>query len=200
MLRLGLTGGIACGKSTVAAILGELGCAVIDADLLAHRLIEPGQPAYNDVVRVFGGEVLDAEGRIDRALLGRIVFADRARLAELNRIVHPLVIAETERRFAELAKGSATFAFVEAALLVEAGYDKQLDRLVVCWCRAEQQLERLLARGMPREQAEQRIAAQMPIEEKRKLADDVLDCSGTLEVTRQQTEALVVLLRALSSA
>ncbi len=199
MLRVGLTGGIACGKSTVASILRELGCAVIEADPLAHALIEPGQSAYADVRREFGPAVLEADGRVNRAKLGAIVFADPARLAKLNQITHPRVFAVLEVRFADLARAGTDFAVVEAALLVEADYRPKLDRLVVAWCRREQQVERLLARGMAREQIEQRLAAQMPVDAKRDLADDVIDCSATLQHTRQQTRDLVQRLRALAA-
>jgi dephospho-CoA kinase len=199
MLRVGLTGGIACGKSTVAAVLRELDCVVIEADPLAHALIEPGQSAYADVRREFGPTVLEADGRVNRAKLAAIVFADPARLVKLNQITHPRVFAVLEARFAELERAGADFAVVEAALLIEANYRPKLDRLVVAWCRREQQFERLLARGLSREQIEQRLAAQMPVDEKRDLADDVIDCSGTLEHTRQQTKDLVQKLRGLAA-
>jgi dephospho-CoA kinase len=191
MLRVGLTGGIASGKTTVARMLQNLGVPVLEADPLAHFLIEPGESAYEAVVREFGTEVLRADGFVDRSKLAEIVFADREKLERLNRIVHPGVREAIERWFTELEQGGGVrVAVVEAALLVEAGYRDQLDRLVVAWCRPEQQLERLLARGLTREQAERRIAAQMPAEEKRRLADDVIDCSGSLEDTRRQVEAL----------
>lgn len=196
MLRAGLTGGIACGKSVVAAMLREFGCAVLEADPLAHELIEPGRPAFAEIVREFGPGVLEPEGRIDRARLGAIVFADREKLSRLNRIVHPRVFQELERRLAELARpGGPQAAVVEAALLIEAGYDRQLDRLIVVWCRPEQQRERLAARGLSPEQAESRIAAQMPVEEKRRRATDEIDASGSLTETRLQVERLAAKLK-----
>lgn len=192
MLRVGLTGGIACGKSTVAAWMRELGCYILDADTLAHRLTEPGHPAYNEVVREFGAEILFPNKSIDRARLAAIVFADRLKLAKLSAIVHPRVIAEQDRELASIAyKQPDAVAVVEAALLIEAGYHSRLDRLVVVWCRPEQQLERLLARGLAREEAHQRISAQLPLEQKRALADDLIDCSGPLDRTRLQVEELV---------
>jgi dephospho-CoA kinase len=194
MLRVGLTGGIACGKSTVAAMFRELGCAVIEADPLAHQLSEPGQPAYREIVREFGEGILLPAGRIDRAKLAGIVFADPAKLARLNRILHPRIVVETERRVARLRQDASTsppFIVVEAALLVEAGYHRRFDRLVVVWCRPEQQRERLLARGMAPGEIERRLAAQMPVEEKRRLADDVIDGSGALADTRREVERLV---------
>ena len=201
MLRVGLTGGMGCGKSTVAAMMRALGCHVIEADPLAHKLIEPGQPAFQEVIRAFGSEILQSDGRVDRAKLGAIVFADADKVLRLNAIVHPRVRKELERLFSEFAVANPQgVAVVEAALLVEAGYVQHLDRLVVTWCKPEQQRERLLARGMSREQIEQRLAAQMPLEEKRRRADDVVDCSGSLEETRAQVERLVARLKQLATA
>jgi dephospho-CoA kinase len=196
MLRLGLSGGIASGKSAVAGMLRERGFSVIEADLLAHALIEPGQPAYEETVREFGAGVLEASGRIDRGKLGAMVFADRGKLERLNGILHPRVEEEIVRQFGEWEKGGVRDAvFVEAALLVEAGYQKNLDGLVVAWCRPEQQVERLLARGLSEDQARRRIAAQMPAEEKLKYATEKIDCSGSLEETRRQVGELAAKLR-----
>jgi dephospho-CoA kinase len=201
MLRVGLTGGIGCGKSTVAAMMRALGCHVIEADPLAHKLIEPGQPAFQEVVRAFGSEILNADGRVNRSLLGAIVFGDMDKLLRLNAIVHPRVLKEMERIFSEYAVANpAGVGVVEAALLLEAGYEKHLDRLVVVWCRPEQQMERMLARGLSREQIEQRLAAQMPLEEKRRRGDDVVDCSVSLEDTQRQVVRLVAQLKLLAAA
>ena len=201
MLRVGLTGGIACGKSTVAAIMRELGCTVLDADTLAHRLMEPGQPAYDEVVREFGSSILRPDGTIDRKALGAIVFGDRARLDRLNRIIHPRVIEARDRQLTEMELGNPRgIAVVEAALLIEAGYHKNLDRLVVAWCRPEQQRERLRTRGLSSEEIEQRIAAQMPVDEKRRLADTVIDCSGDLKDTKRQVVELVARLHIEAAA
>lgn len=204
MLRVGLTGGIACGKTTVAALMRELGCVIFDADRIAHELIEPGQPTYDDVLREFGREICFADSRIDRAHLAAVVFAEPAKLALLNAIVHPRVIAVLEEQLAALEPTQPNaVAVIEAALLVEAGYSKRLDRLIVVWCRRKQQIERLVhpqsGRGMSREEAERRIAAQMPLEEKRCMADDLIDCSGTLEQTRRQVEAVVARLQKLAA-
>ena len=196
MLRLGLTGGIASGKTAVAAMLRELGFDVLDADSLAHKLIEPGQPAYDEVLREFGPGILDPEKRIHRAKLAKIVFDDRAKLAHLNAILHPRVEAAAHKQFDEWSRnGNRPAAFIEAALLVEAGYDKNLDGLLVTWCRTDQQLERLCARGFSDEQARQRIAAQLPTEEKLRHATEKIDCSTSLEDTRKQVEALAAKLR-----
>jgi dephospho-CoA kinase len=191
MKRLGLTGGIASGKSAIAEMLRELGFHVIDADELGHRLMEPGRPAFSEIVKEFGDEVIDGAGRIDRRKLGEMVFADRRKLEKLNAILHPRVEEEMSRQFAEWEKeGVRDAAFVEAALLVEAGYQKKLDGLVVAWCKPEQQIERLLARGMSLEEARGRIAAQMPSQEKLRHATVKIDCSGSLEETRGQVEEL----------
>jgi len=196
MLRLGLTGGIASGKSAVAAMLRELGFAVLDADSLAHKLIEPGQPAYDEVLRKFGPGILSADRRIDRAKLGALVFADRAKLDGLNAIIHPRVEAASRAQFEEWSRnGVRDAAFMEAALLVEAGYLKDLDGLVVAWCRPEQQLERLRARGLSDQEARLRISAQLPIGEKLRFATEKIDCSGSLEYTRHQVEALAAKIR-----
>jgi len=201
MLHVGLTGGIACGKSTVAAMMRELGCRVLDADALARRLIEPGQPAYDEVLKEFGSQVCAADGRIDRAKLAAIVFANPARLERLNRIVHPRVVDALDRELAELARTEpGAVVVVEAALLIEASYHERLDRLVVAWCEPEQQVERLLARGLAREEALRRIGAQMQLDQKRRMADDEIDCSGSLEETRRQVIGVVARLKQLAAA
>jgi dephospho-CoA kinase len=201
MLRLGLTGGIASGKSAVAAMLRELGFSVLDADALAHKLIEPGQPAYEQVLREFGPSIIDGQARVDRVKLGALVFADSAKLARLNAIVHPRVADAVSRQFDEWQRlGTRDAAFVEAALVVEAGLHKHLDGLVVARCRPEQQLERLAGRGMREDEARRRIAAQMPVEEKLRYATEKIDCSGTLDETRQQVEALAAKLHRSKAA
>jgi len=196
MKRLGITGGIASGKTAVAGMLREMGFQVIDADGLGHSVIEPGTRAYEEIVAEFGAGVVGADGRIDRGKLGAIAFADAEKLKRLNAIVHPRVEEEMVRQFAEWEKsGVSDAAFVEAALLVEAGYQKNLDGLVVAWCRPEQQIERLLARGLSEVEARRRIAAQMPAEEKLKFATEKIDCSGSLEETRRQVGELATKLR-----
>jgi dephospho-CoA kinase len=202
MLRVGLTGGIATGKTTVAAMLRELGCRLLEADKIAHQTIEPGGAAYEGVVREFGRGILTAEGLVNRKKLGAIVFADPQRLARLNAIVHPPVLEEQMRQLAAIEKADAhAIVVVEAAILIEAGFDRSLDYLVVTWCTPEQQLARLtqsgLGRGLTIEQARQRIAAQMAIDEKKKRADALIDCSGTLEHTRAQVIALFAELKGM---
>jgi len=196
MLRLGLTGGIASGKSAVAAMLREVGFLVLDADSLAHKLIEPSQPAHDEILREFGSSIMDASGNIDRGKLAAIVFADRTKLDRLDAIVHPRVEEVVFRQFDEWERnGTRDAAFVEAALLIEAGMEKKLDGLVVAWCKPEQQLERLLARGLSEAEAHRRIAAQLAVREKLRYATETIDCSGSLEDTRHQVAALAAKLR-----
>jgi dephospho-CoA kinase len=196
MLKMGLTGGIASGKSAVAAMLREMGFPVLEADVVAHRLIEPGQPAHDEVLREFGAELANAGGRIDRGKLAAIVFADPSKLTRLNRIIHPRVEEIVFRQFEEWQRNGVRDAgFVEAALLVEAGIAQKLDGLVVAFCTPEQQIERLLSRGMSEVEAKRRLAAQLPAEEKLRFATETIDCSGTLEETRAQVRALAAKLR-----
>jgi dephospho-CoA kinase len=205
MLRVGLTGGIATGKTTVVAMLRELGCRVLEADRIAHQVMEPGGAAYDEVVGEFGREILTTDELVDRRKLGAIVFADSKRLARLNAIVHPPVLEEQSRQLAAIERADPyAIAVVEAALLIEAGFDRKLEFLVVTWCTPEQQLARLTesgsGRGLTIEQARQRIAAQMPIEEKRQRADKVIDCSGTIEQTRAQVIALFAKLKGMEGS
>jgi dephospho-CoA kinase len=196
MLKLGLTGGIASGKSSVAAMLRELGFTVLDADALGHQLIEPGQPAYDEILAEFGGELASTGGRIDRRKLGDIVFADRARLDRLNAIVHPRIREAMLQKFAAWRRaGNRSVVFVEAALLVEAGFAQQLDGLVVTWCTPDQQLQRLLARGLTLADAQRRIASQLDAEAKLLHATYKIDCSHSIEETRQQVAALAEIWR-----
>jgi dephospho-CoA kinase len=196
MLRYGLTGGIASGKSTVARMLRELGFPVIEADRVAHQVIERGQPAYDEVVSVFGDTILDSDKRINRSSLAAIVFNDQNKLAQLNGIIHPRVEEEMLRQFAELARsGKHTAAFVEAALIFEAGLNKKLDGVLVAWCLPEQQVARLKERGLSAAEAEKRIAMQMPVAEKLLLATEKIDCSGSLEEAPRQVRAFAEKLR-----
>jgi dephospho-CoA kinase len=200
MLRVGVTGGIASGKSTVASILRTLDFPVLEADPIAHELLEPGQAAYDEVVREFGRGILGAGGQVDRGKLGVIVFSDAAKRARLNQILHPRILEVARNWFLRLDRpGGPELAFVSAALIIEAGYNKEMDRLVVCWCRPEQQLERLVERGLSREQARLRVAAQMSAEEKRRLADDVIDCSGSVETTERQVREVTAKLLQLAA-
>ena len=186
MLKVGLTGSIAVGKSFVLSVLGELGCATFDADKIAHSVMEPGRPAYEDVVSEFGREVLAEEGTIDRTKLGAIVFADEARRTRLNQIVHPRVIEEQNRLLREVEASTPDgIAVMDAALIIESGGYKRFDKLIVAFCDRETQIGRLMRRnGITREDAELRIAAQMSSDEKRRYADYEIDTSGTFDQTR----------------
>jgi dephospho-CoA kinase len=201
MLRYGLTGGIASGKSTVAAMLRERGFPVLEADKISHALIEPGGTACEEVIARFGREILDGNGRIDRARLGAIVFADRQKLNQLNSIIHPRVESKLLKQLSELEEsGCYAAAFVEAALIFEAGLNKKLDGVVVAWCLPEQQVARLMERGMSETDIRKRMAMQMPVQEKLALAEEKIDCSGSMEETRRQVDALAARLRAASPA
>jgi dephospho-CoA kinase len=192
MLRLGLTGGIASGKSTVASSLRDLDYPVLAADPIGHEMLEPDQPTYDEIVHEFGSGVLDAGGKVNRGKLAQIVFADTHKRERLNQILHPRILAVVRKWFSALDRpGGPDLAIVEAALIIEAEYQKDLDKVIVCWCRPDQQLQRLKERGLTQEQALQRIAAQMPMDEKRRLADEVIDCSGSIEETEKQVAATV---------
>ena len=196
MLRVGLTGGIASGKSTVAKMLRARDCLVLEADPLGHEFLEPGQQVYAEVIREFGTGILLPGGIVDRAKLGAIVFADAAKLARLNQILHPPILQVIRTWFGALDRmGGPPLAFVEAALIFEAGFNKELDKVVVCWCSREQQIERLKQRGWTPREAEMRIGSQMPIDEKRKLADEVVDCSVSFDETERQVDRMLARLR-----
>lgn len=200
MLRVGLTGSIAVGKSFVSKVLAELGCHVVDADQLARAAVEPGSTGLRALVDAFGKEILSAEGTLDRARLAALVFEDGERRALLNSLLHPLIWAAQDeylRRW-ELAD-SQGIGVVDAALMVETGGYKRFDKLVVVHCRPEVQLERLTNRsGISRDEAMKRIAAQMPQEEKLRYADLAIETSEGFEDTRRQVERVYTALRALS--
>lgn len=197
MLKLGLTGGIACGKSTVGEMLRARGAHIIQADLVAHDLMQPGQAVYDEIVRCFGQEILAADGTIDRAKLAQVAFApDAPRVAELNQIVHPAVLEYQQRwlRDMELRDPNGV-AVVEAALILEAGARKQFDKIIVVTCRPEQKVERLALRlniavADAEKEVARRSAAQMSDEEKIRQADFVIDNSGSLEELDRKVEEL----------
>ncbi len=191
MLRIGLTGGLGSGKSTVAEMLRESGVPIVEADAVAHEMIRRGGPAYAEIVSIFGTGILLPGGEIDRKKLADAAFLSQEKLARLDGIVHPHVLERIGRWLGEREREGAAVAVVEAPLLVETGYHRRLDRLVVVWCRPEQQAERLRLRGMSQEDAERRAAVQMPLEEKKRLADDTIDNSGALDETRRQVARLV---------
>jgi dephospho-CoA kinase len=201
MLKVGLTGGIACGKSLVGEALASYGCFVIQADELGHEVLAPNGEAYADVVREFGGEILaDGAGDsrdIDRRRLAALVFADASKLARLNAIVHPAVIRREEALMAEFfARQPHGIAVVEAAILIESGSYRRFDKLILVFCAQERQIERAMRReGAVEADVRARIGHQMPLEEKRKYAGFVIDTSGTKEDTLRQTRTVYEELR-----
>lgn len=200
MLRVGLTGGIASGKSVVARELREaLHLPVIDADAVARQVVEPGSPAYADVVARFGSGVLGPDGRIDRAALGRVVFADPTARAALEAITHPRIVEATLRWLDDRAREGARLAVFEAPLLFEAGLDGFFDRVVVVASSAADQVARAAARdGLAPADVEARLAAQLPTEEKTRRADHVIWNDGTLDELRAKVRAVGAELEALA--
>ncbi|HLH77633.1 MAG TPA: dephospho-CoA kinase [Candidatus Binataceae bacterium] len=192
MFNIGLTGGIGSGKSTVAAILRELGAPVIDADQLGHEVYRPGRPAFNDVVATFGREIVAPDGTIDRRRLGAIVFAERAALAKLEAIVHPLILAEIKARVGVLrAQGERRPIVIEAAILLEARWQDFFQEIWLVVAERADVVRRLaLQRGMDATQVAARIAAQMPEAERRARATLVIDNQGNLEDLRVRVRGL----------
>ena len=199
MLRVGLTGGLASGKSHVGRALAELGCHLISADELGHQSLEPGGEAYEPVIREFGGGILDERGFVDRRRLAAEVFGDPERLKRLNGFVHPVVVRREEELIAQAAAAEPEgIAVVEAAILVETGSWRRFDRLILAVCPLESQVERAMKRdGITREQALTRIARQMPLDEKKKYAHYVIDTSGSREDTYNQTVEVFRSLRSI---
>lgn len=192
MLRVGLTGGIASGKSTVSRMLAERGVPLIDADLIAREVVAPGTDGLSEVAAAFGVEILAGDGSLDRKKLGEHVFADPEERKRLEVILHPRIQEEQHRRLDALeAAGREAFAVVDAAVMIESGGWTRFDVLVVVGCSEAQQIERLMARdGIGNLAARHRILAQMPLTEKVKLADRVIDNSGTIAETEGQVEEL----------
>ena len=201
MLRVGLTGSIAVGKSYVSQVLAELGCHVLDADQTARAVVAPGTPGLQQIVEMFGPEVLHADGTLDRAKLGAIVFADERARARLNALLHPLIMAAQDEWLNACALADPRgVAVIDAALLIESGGYRRFDKLIVVHCRPRVQLERLLRRErITRAAAEQRIAAQMSQAEKMRYADFLIDTSDGFERARRQTEAVYKELRSLAA-
>jgi dephospho-CoA kinase len=189
-LIIGLTGPIGCGKSTVAAMLGELGGTVIDADALAREVTAPGQPALNAIRERFGGDVFESSGALDRAALGAVVFADPVALRDLEAIVHPGVRTLVEERLAQARRDADPFVVVEAIKLVEGGLAARCDEVWLIDCTPEVQRERLGGRGMEAADVERRLAAQGPDLAQRlgSRATRRIDTSGTMEHTRERVE------------
>jgi dephospho-CoA kinase len=207
MLKVGLTGGIASGKSVVGEMFVALGARLVQADRIAHQLMLPGQSVYNEVVRHFGGAILNPDLSVNRAKLAEAAFgsakpAAESRVQELNRIVHPAVIRSQDEWMEEMGRQYPhAVAIVEAALILEAGAAKRFDRLIVVTCNDEQRIARFAARQKldleaARKEVARRMAAQLPEAEKVKAADCVIDNSGSLDQTRQQVHQVWEKLRA----
>jgi dephospho-CoA kinase len=192
MKVIGLTGNIACGKSVVARMFEELGAKIIDADRIARLVVEPGEPAWKEIVEKFGEGILNTDRTIDRNKLGEIVFNDDEKREELNRITHPRIIERIKERIEEYRGEKAKVVMIEAALIVEKGGMRPLiNDLIVVTADEETQIKRLIERsGLSREEAFSRIRSQMPISEKVKHATYVIDNSGSLGHTRRQVEEI----------
>jgi dephospho-CoA kinase len=190
MRVLGLTGGIGSGKSTVATMFSDLGAEVIDADRLARDIVEPGQPALDEIAAAFGREILQPDGRLNRSKLAGIIFADPAARARLDAITHPPI----QRLMAEAVaarRDRPGVLVLDIPLLFENDRRGLVESVVVVWIHSATQLRRLVERdGLSEQQARQRIAAQIPLDEKRDRADHVIDNSGSLQSTRRQVEAI----------
>ncbi len=197
MLKVGLTGGIASGKSFVGEALAGCGCFIVHADELGHAVLGPGGEAFDAVVQEFGREILTSEGTIDRRALAARVFGDPEQLARLNALVHPPVIRRENASIAEFAASHPDgIAVVEAAILIETGSYSRFDKMILVTCTEEQQVERALRReGALEKDIRARISRQMPLAEKRKYADFVIDTSGEKEDTLRQTRAVYDVLR-----
>jgi len=204
MLRIGLTGGLASGKSFVGRALADLGCLLIEADALGRQVLEQGGETYEAVVATFGNQILDPDGptrgKINRRHLAAIVFSDPEQLAKLNALVHPPVKRRERDLIKEFARDHPDgIAVTEAAILVETGSFRDYDRLIVAVCRPDQQIERAMERDRAsREEVVNRLRRQMPLEEKVKHADFIIDTSGSKENTLQQVRTVYEALRELN--
>ena len=197
MLIIGLTGGIASGKSTVANFFKELGAYLIDWDELAHEVVRPHSKAWKRIVEHFGPGVLNEDLSLNRQKLGEIVFVEREKLEKLNQIVHPEVIKEDGKRVNEIKKINPKAIIIkDIPLLIEVGLQKKVDKVIVVYASQENRLRRLLKQGFTLEQAKRRIEAQLPLEEKIKFADFVVYNDGSLEETRRQVEVIYKVLTA----
>jgi len=197
ILKVGLTGGIASGKSTVATMLGELGCIVVDADRIVSDLYRPGKAGHDALTGEYGGEILLEDGSIDRVRLAEIAFASPESAARLNSLIHPLVIAAQEELIEiERRRGGDRIFVVEATLLLESGGRARFDRIVVVDLDPELQVERAIARGMDPKDACRRMERQMPRDERLAQADYVIDNSGSLERLEQSVREVFARLKA----
>ena len=197
ILKVGLTGGIASGKSTIVRMLAGLGCLTVDADAIVARLYRPGEAGHEAIVRTYGQEILLPDGEIDRKKLANIAFSKPEEAKRLNALIHPLVIAEQARLFREAEeRGEDAIYIVEATLLLESGGKQRFDRIVVVDVDPEVQIARAIGRGMTAEEAQRRIAHQMPREERLRYADYVIDNSGDEGTALAEAKRVYDLLRA----
>ena len=189
MLRVGLTGSIAVGKSFVTSVFAELGCHVLDADQTAREVVLPGSKGLESLVENFGAEILNSDGTLNRQSLGALVFADEAKRQKLNHILHPFIIARQDEIMRAWEQEDPNgIGIIDAALMIESGGYRRFDKLIVVHCRPEVQLERLMLRsGLSRDEAQARIDSQMPQAEKQKFADYLIDTSDGFELTRTRT-------------
>ncbi len=196
MLLVGLSGGIATGKSVVTQVLKELGCYIFKADLVAHQLIAPQKPAWEKIVARFGPSILKPDTTINRAKLGSIVFSDEEERLFINNLLHPLVFKKKEEVIIKLNTAGLYKIFIsEAALTIEAGYSKYFDKIIITHCKKNIQIERLIKRDRVNQtEALKKIDSQMPSEQKLKYADYTIDTSGTLEKTIEQSEKVFRIL------
>lgn len=201
MLKVGLTGGIATGKSFVLSVLRELGCEVMDADQTAREVVESGQPAFNEIVAHFGQEVVGEDGKLNRGKLGAIIFNNPAEREKLNSIVHPRVFEAQARWMVEVERRNPqAIVVIDAALMIETGSYRRFDQIVVVHCEPDIQLQRLMERNnLTQEEAMARISSQMPSAEKLKFADFAINTSLGFDDTRRQIESLYEQLRKLES-
>lgn len=188
---IGLTGGIASGKSTVAKLLVELGAALVDADQVARAVVEPGTPTFSAIVEAFGEEVLGADGTLDRKALAAIVFSDQDARRRLNGLIHPAIAAESARRIGEKVAEGADPVIYDAALIVENNLHRGLDGLIVVAAQPATQIDRLMNRDhVTADEAQARIGAQLPLADKLAVATHVIQNDGDLASLQQQTQAL----------
>lgn len=200
MLIVGLTGGMCCGKTTVSSMFSELGCLIIDADLVSRQLVEPGMPAYKRIVKFFGRDILNKDKTLDRRKLGAIIFADAEKRKVLNSILHPAIIREEERLVREEEQNAKScIAIVSAALMIEAGTYKRFKKVIVVYCSRETQIQRIMKREkVSRKEALQRIKSQLAAKEKKEYADYVINTSGPFPQTRKQAVQIYEKLKRLA--
>ena len=200
MLIIGLTGGVASGKSTVSNVLKEEGAHLIDADRIARELVQPHTPAWHELIKLFGEEILEEDGSIHRKKLAALVFSHPEKRGLLNQLLHPRIREEMQRRMKEIGqRDPEAIVVIDAALLVETGAYREVDRLIVVYCSEAQQIERLQRRdGLSREEAERIVSAQLPLKEKVNVADRVISNEGTIEETKRKAKDIFEELKRLA--